>query len=98
MYTVLLAWSIAHHERWFDESQSWLVARDCSLWDMLTHRLRYEGATPMWHLILWVFTRLHITGDEDFGREVILTPWMALLPPGEHLGAPMLHYLESHGY
>ena len=59
-YTALLAWSIAHHERWFDESQAWVIARDCSLWDMLTRRLRYEGATPLWHLILWVLTRLHV--------------------------------------
>ena len=59
-YSGVLAWTIAHHEQWFDESQAWLIARDSSLGDMLTHRLRYEGAPPLWHLLLWVLTRLHV--------------------------------------
>ncbi len=59
-YSAILAWTIAHHEQWFDESQAWLIARDSSLGDMLTHRLRYEGAPPLWHLILWFLTRMHV--------------------------------------
>ena len=39
-YSALLGWTIAHHEQWFDESQAWLIARDSSLADMLTHPLR----------------------------------------------------------
>ncbi len=60
LYTAILAWTIAHHEQWFDESQAWLIARDSSLGEMLTRWLRYEGAPPLWHLILWVLTRLHV--------------------------------------
>ena len=59
-YSAVVGWTIAHHEQWFDESQAWLIARDCSLREMLTHRLRYEGAPALWHLILWVLTRLHV--------------------------------------
>ncbi len=59
-YSAIVAWTVAHHEQWFDETQAWLIARDSSLGDMLTHRLRYEGAPPLWHLILWVLTRLHV--------------------------------------
>ncbi len=60
LYTAVLAWTLAHHEQWFDETQAWLIARDSSLREMLTHWLRYEGAPPLWHLILWVLTRLHV--------------------------------------
>src|SRR5262249_189304 len=45
------------HEPWFDEAQAWLIARDTSLWDMLAHRVRYEGTPGLWHLILWLATR-----------------------------------------
>lgn len=47
----------SHHEPWFDEAQAWLIARDNSLWDMLAHRVRYEGTPGLWHTVLWLAIR-----------------------------------------
>lgn len=52
-----LLWVGAHHEPWVDEAQAWLLARDCSLSELLTVRLRYEGSPGLWHLILWGLVR-----------------------------------------
>jgi hypothetical protein len=40
------------HEPWFDEAQAWLIARDDGLWNLLSERMRHEGSTPLWHLLL----------------------------------------------
>jgi hypothetical protein len=60
-YCLILAWCIPRHESWFDEAQAWLIARDSTLTDLLLHRLHYEGAPALWHLILWLEVRLHIS-------------------------------------
>lgn len=51
MGVVILVTSL-HHTPWFDEAQAWLIARDDSLWDLLGVRMRHEGTTPLWHLLL----------------------------------------------
>jgi hypothetical protein len=43
------AWA---HEPWFDEAQSWLLARDVAPVDLIAHHLRYEGHPPLWYLLL----------------------------------------------
>ncbi|MDP9037836.1 MAG: hypothetical protein M3O02_01015 [Acidobacteriota bacterium] len=60
VYAVILALTIPFHERWADEAQAWLIARDNSLWDIFYRRLHYEGTPGLWHLILWAATRLHL--------------------------------------
>jgi hypothetical protein len=45
-----------HHEPWFDEAQAWLIGRDCSLWELLAGRVRYEGSPGLWHALLWVLS------------------------------------------
>jgi len=40
------------HEPWFDEAQSWLLARDVGPLDLIAHHLRYEGHPPLWYLLL----------------------------------------------
>ena len=60
LYSGMVAWTIAHHEPWSDEAQAWLLARDCSLTDLLFHRMHYEGTPGLWHVMLWALTRLHI--------------------------------------
>lgn len=52
-----LLWVGAHHEPWVDEAQAWLLARDCSLSELLGVRLRYEGSPGLWHVILWGLVR-----------------------------------------
>lgn len=61
IYCAALAWCIPHHESWFDEAQAWLIARDSTLRDLLLHRLHYEGAPALWHLLLWIEARLHVS-------------------------------------
>lgn len=46
------------HEPWWDEAQSWLIARDAPLGDLFTHVLRYEGHPPLWFLILAIPAKL----------------------------------------
>ena len=47
------------HEPWSDEAQAWLIARDLGIGGIL-HQMGYEGSPPLWHLLLWVLTRLHV--------------------------------------
>jgi hypothetical protein len=49
------AYTLHFHEKWDDEAQAWLIARDNNVWQILRHRLHYEGAPPLWHLLLHVF-------------------------------------------
>jgi len=57
---VLLVWvcvtnfTIHYHEKWADEAQAWLIARDLDLRAIWFHELRYEGSPGLWHTILWV--------------------------------------------
>lgn len=59
-YVVLLAYSavvlftVRYHEKWADEAQAWLIARDLDLKTIWFHELRYEGSPGLWHTILWV--------------------------------------------
>ncbi|HEY0786665.1 MAG TPA: hypothetical protein VGD62_12405 [Acidobacteriaceae bacterium] len=61
LFTLVLAWSIPSHESWFDEAQAWLIARSSTLGDLLLHRLHYEGAPALWHLLLWVEVRAGVS-------------------------------------
>lgn len=51
-YVVAVVGVASQHEPWFDEAQAWLLARDDSLWHMLTAQMRYEGSPALWHLLL----------------------------------------------
>lgn len=58
--TVLLLWiaitnfTLRYHEKWADEAQAWLIARDLDLRTIWFHELRYEGTPGLWHTILWI--------------------------------------------
>src|ERR1035441_8923007 len=57
---VLLVWmcvtnfTILYHEKWADEAQAWLIARDLNLRTIWFYELRYEGTPGLWHTMLWV--------------------------------------------
>jgi len=57
---VLTAWvavvglTLNYHEKWADEAQAWLLARDLDLYTLWFKELRYEGSPGLWHTILWV--------------------------------------------
>lgn len=54
-YCALVAAIIPFHEPWGDEAQAWMIARDSSVWQLIRYRLHYEGAPPLWHLLLHWF-------------------------------------------
>jgi hypothetical protein len=60
VYAAVVATIIIHHQPWFDEAQSWLLARDLSLPSLLFHWIRYEGTPPLWQFILYLANCLHL--------------------------------------
>ncbi len=59
LFTYIAAMSIItlFHEPWFDEAQSWIIARDASIKDIIFLIPHYEGHPPLWHLYLTLFAR-----------------------------------------
>ncbi|MBJ7610520.1 MAG: hypothetical protein JF887_13995 [Candidatus Dormibacteraeota bacterium] len=55
---VVLVAMLFVHTRWEDEAQAWLLARDVSPLELITHALRYEGSPGLWHLLLMPFAKL----------------------------------------
>jgi hypothetical protein len=83
----------SHHEPWFDEAQAWLLARDNGLWQLLAHRVRYEGSPGLWHAVLWLAIRAGLrfqwffalpAGFAIAGAAVIL--WRAPFPAPLRVG------------
>jgi len=72
LYLAIAGWVSLHHEAWTDEAQAWLLARDDSLPDLLFKRLHYEGTPGLWHLLLWVLCRLHLSYSAMHGAAVVL--------------------------
>jgi len=54
LWIVVVSFTINYHEKWADEAQAWLLARDLDLGTIWFHELRYEGSPGLWHTILWV--------------------------------------------
>lgn len=55
---MIVGFTIQHHEKWADEAQAWLMARDLDLHTLWFKELRYEGTPGLWHTILWVAQRV----------------------------------------
>lgn len=60
LYVVLLCIVASFHEPWFDEAQSWQIARVASLRDILFTIPHYEGHPPLWCLLLALPARLGV--------------------------------------
>lgn len=60
-YMAVVAVGVFWHESWADEGQAWLLARNQSLGHLLFHAVRYEGSPGLWHTLLWVLARLHVS-------------------------------------
>lgn len=54
LWVAIVAYILPYHEKWADEAQAWLIARDLDLRTIWFHELRYEGSPGLWHTILWV--------------------------------------------
>ena len=61
IFAALVAFAIPFHEPWSDEAQAWQLARSLSLGDLFHTYIRYEASPGLWHLLLWVLNRLHVT-------------------------------------
>jgi hypothetical protein len=61
VYAAALAAMIPYHEPWGDEAQAWMLARSLSPWQLVHTYLHYEGQPGLWHLLLWVLIRLHVS-------------------------------------
>lgn len=72
-FSVLAAWigivgfTLRYHEKWADEAQAWLIARDLGLRAIWFHELRYEGSPGLWHTLLWVAQHVFHFGYGSLG-------------------------------
>ena len=66
-YAVVVLWTLRYHEKWADEAQAWLIARDLDLQTIWFHELRYEGSPGLWHTILWVAQHVFHAGYGALG-------------------------------
>lgn len=57
-YSSIVLFTVHYHEKWADEAQAWLLARDLDLKTLFFHELRYEGHPGLWHTILWLSQRI----------------------------------------
>ena len=72
VFAVLAIWFSQYHEPWADEAQSWLIARDNSITQILTY-MRYEGTPALWFLILKVFINLGFSYSNFYIIPIIFT-------------------------
>src|SRR5574344_2971456 len=57
-YVIFLCIVSYYHEPWHDEGQAWLIARDDSLWHLLTYTTHLEGHPPLWFMCLMPFAKM----------------------------------------
>ncbi len=57
IYAILLGAVSWKHTFWRDEAQAWLIARDSNSLASVVHHVRYEGHPPLWHFVLYFFSR-----------------------------------------
>lgn len=72
--------TIIFHEKWRDEAQAWLLARDLNINDLI-NQMSYEGHPPLWHLILMPFAKLgfpYITESIISWAIMCITTWLIL--------------------
>ncbi len=60
-YSALVAIAIPFHEPWADEAQAWQLARSLSLASLFKTYIRYEGSPGLWHFLLWILIRAHVS-------------------------------------
>ena len=56
LYAGLTFGLLFFHENWRDEAQAWLIARDCTI-PQLINAMKYEGHFLLWYLILMPFAK-----------------------------------------
>ena len=61
LYAALVAFAIPYHEPFSDEAQAWQLARCLSLPALFQNYIRYEGSPGLWHFLLWIMVRAHVS-------------------------------------
>ena len=54
-----------YHEKWSDEAQSWLIARDLSVFEIINY-IKYEGTPPLWVFVIKIFMAFGMTYEYFF--------------------------------
>jgi hypothetical protein len=57
-YLLFLSVAVSRHEMWRDETQAWLLMRDCSSCMDIATTIKYEGHPGLWHALLWPAAQL----------------------------------------
>ena len=57
LYAGLTFSLLSFHENWRDEAQAWLIARDCTIPELIG-AMKYEGHFLLWYLILMPFAKV----------------------------------------
>ncbi|MBR4656111.1 MAG: hypothetical protein IKO68_05980 [Oscillospiraceae bacterium] len=60
LYIALYCLITVYHEPWFDEAQSWQIAKCASLRELFLEIPHYEGHPPLWWLILAIPAKLGV--------------------------------------
>ena len=64
VFIIFLIFSLlvgSKHEPWVDEAQSWIIARDATVGEIVWDLSRYEGTMPLWQLTLKIFISCGLT-------------------------------------
>lgn len=62
-----------NHEPWTDEAQSWIIARDARVSEIVWNLARYEGTIPLWQLTLKLFINIGVTYEYLFIIPIIIS-------------------------
>lgn len=89
-YLAVIVIVMCFHEPWFDEAQSWLIARDSSFSELLTLRPHYEGHPPLWTLILSIPAKTGVPYEiglksVQFLCAIVLGSWLIFRAPFNRL-------------
>ena len=61
VYAALVAFAIPFHEPFVDEAAVVATRSEPVAHDLFQTYLRYEGSPGLWHFLLWILVRLHIS-------------------------------------
>lgn len=60
------------HPLWRDEAQAFLIARDSHSLGELLFNMRYEGHPPLWHVLLFLLTRVTVRPEAMQGLHLLM--------------------------
>ncbi len=70
LFVILAFLMSGYHEKWSDEAQSWLIARDLSVSEIISY-IKYEGTPPLWVFIIKIFMAFGLTYEYFFVIPII---------------------------